>query len=53
MVLDRCLELWREGWRSTVNILWGSGFDPYYHTQFDDMPLQTPSALNLCSTCTL
>jgi hypothetical protein len=30
-----------------VNILWGGGFDPYYHTQVDDMPLQSPSALNL------
>jgi hypothetical protein len=36
-----------KGGASTVNILWGSGFDPYYHTQVDDMPLQTQSALNL------
>ncbi len=45
---------WTDAWSfgakgggSTVNILWGSGFDPYYHTQFDDMPLQTQSALDL------
>jgi hypothetical protein len=45
---------WTDAWSfgakgggSTVNILWGSGFDPYYHTQIDDMPLQSPSALNL------
>ena len=45
---------WTDAWSfgakgggSTVNILWGSGFDPYYHTQVDDMPLQTPSALDL------
>ena len=45
---------WTDAWSfgakaggSTVTMLWGYGFDPYYHTQVDDMPLQTPSALNL------
>lgn len=45
---------WTDAWSfgakgggSTVQMLWGYGFDPYYHTQVDDMPLQTPSALDL------
>ncbi len=45
---------WTDAWSfgakgggSTITMLWGYGFDPYYHTQVDDMPLQSPSALNL------
>lgn len=45
---------WTDAWSygakgggSTITMLWGYGFDPYYHTQIDDMPLQSPSALNL------
>jgi hypothetical protein len=45
---------WTDAWSfaakgggSTVQVMWPAGFDPYYHTQIDDMPLQDPEPFDL------
>lgn len=45
---------WTDAWSfgakgggSTVQVMWPAGFDPYYHTQIDDMPLQGTEAFDL------
>lgn len=45
---------WTDAWSfgakgggSTVQVMWPAGFDPYYHTQIDDMPLQSPEPFDL------
>jgi hypothetical protein len=45
---------WTDAWSfaakgggSTVQVMWPYGFDPYYHTQVDDMPLQDPEPFDL------
>ena len=44
---------WTDAWSyaakaggATVQLIWPAGFDPYYHTQLDDMTIQSPVTLN-------
>jgi hypothetical protein len=36
-----------KGGAATIQLIWPAGFDPYYHTQVDDMPIQSPATLDL------
>ena len=36
-----------KGGASAIQVMWPAGFDPYYHTQVDDMPLQDHEPFDL------
>ena len=44
---------WTDAWSfaakgggAAIQLIWPAGFDPYYHTQIDDMTIQSPTTLN-------
>jgi len=44
---------WTDAWSfaakgggATIQLIWPAGFDPYYHTQLDEMAIQSPTTLN-------
>ncbi len=45
---------WTDAWSfaakgggSSIQLMWVAGFDAYYHTQFDDMSMQSPATIDL------
>lgn len=45
---------WTDAWSfaakgggSAIQLMWVAGFDAYYHTQFDDMAMQSPATIDL------